>query len=317
MKKLNWNVGVDVSKATLDVCILPHKERLQVNNDEEGIRILVEKLKGCTELLVMEATGGLQMPLAVACQEAGIPFAVVNPRQIRDFAKAMGHLAKTDKLDAYVNAYFGERLAPNPQVLLSEEHREFEGLVRRRSQLVQMRSQEKNRLSALPPSQQRSVKRVLTLLTKEIGKLEASMDDQIRSSPLWKAQDERAQGAKGVGDVTSRTIIGRLPELGKLSHGKLAKLVGVAPLNNDSGKSAGKRTCWGGRSDVRAVLYMAAETARIWMEEMKVFYDRLIAKGKAHKVAITACSRKLLRGLNAAEKAGVPFDPKKLLQRHA
>jgi transposase len=303
-------VGIDVSKARLDVALVPTGEALALDNDAVGIASLVERLKAQPpELVVLEATGGLQMPVAAALGVAGLPVAVVNPRQVRDFARATGKLAKTDRIDAQVLAEFGRRLQPTPRALPDQATQELGALLDRRHQMVEMLTAEKNRLyRAMRPVQPRIQAHILWL-TQQLKELDKDLGDAVRASPLWREKEELLRSVPGVGKVLSLTLLSHLPELGTLERQQVAALVGVAPWNRDSGVLRGKRAVWGGRAPVRAVLYMATVAAVRCNPAIKAFYQRLLAAGKAKKVALVACMHKLLTILNAMLKHNTPWNP--------
>lgn len=299
-------VGIDVSKATLDVYAIPTGNAWKLNNDEAGINALVEHIKAAT-LAVLEATGGFEIPIVAALAQAGVPTAVVNPRQVRDFAKALGKLAKTDRIDAQVIARFAEAVHPEPRTLPDEQSQELEELIARRRQMVAMLVMEKNRM-ALTRSRVRSkIQSHIDWLSSELGKLDSEIDSLLRSSPIWREKDNLLQSVPGVGSNLSRTVLAELPELGSLSRRKIAALVGVAPLNRDSGTVKSKRSVWGGRGKVRTALYMAALVAAYRNPILKPYYQGLLARGKAKKVALVACMRKLLIILNSIIKHGRPW----------
>ncbi|MDP2340405.1 MAG: IS110 family transposase [Deltaproteobacteria bacterium] len=303
-------VGIDVSKATLDVATRPTGESWSVPNDDAGVVDLARRLRELQPtLVVVEATGGYEHLVTTACVVAGLPIAVVNPRQVRDFAKAIGRLAKTDALDASVLAHFADAVRPVVRAAPDEETRALDGLVQRRRQLVEMQTAEKNRRGTAQRSVHKSIDAVLKLLKLQIAAIDREIRDRIQRSPVWRAKDELLQSAKGVGPTTSAKLLSALPELGTITREKIAALVGLAPFNRDSGTMAGTRTCWGGRADVRTVLYMATRVAVRRNETIKVFYDRLRAAGKPDKVAIVACMRKLLVMLNAMLRQSAPWAP--------
>lgn len=296
-------VGIDVSKAQLDVAIRPSGERLQVGNSEEGIANLIGHLfKVGPELIVLEATGGYQAAVVAGLGLAKLSVAVVNPRQVRDFAKAAGRLAKTDALDADVLARFGEVMKPQPRPLLDEETIALEALVARRRQVVEMITAERNRLAQSHKSLRAGIKSHINFLQRELQDINRDTDEMLRNSPLWREHEDLLRSVPGVGRVMATTLLAELPELGKLNRKQIAALVGVAPLNRDSGTFRGKRSVWGGRASVRGVLYMATLVASRHNPVIRSFYDRLCAAGKAKKVALTACMRKLLTVLNAMMK---------------
>jgi transposase len=294
-------VGIDVAKDRLDVHVRPSDEAFAVARDGEGLAVLVERLGGLApQIVVVEATGGFEVTVAAALAAAAIPLAVVNPRQIRDFARAMGQLAKTDALDARAIARFAEAIKPEPRPVPDEQARELGELVQRRRQIVEMMAMERNRRRQL--TQRRLIKgvdRLLAMLQKELTELEQDLDDIIRGTPAWREAEDLLKSVKGVGDIVARTLIADLPELGTMGRKQIAALVGIAPLNRDSGTLRGRRTIWGGRAKVRAALYMAALVASRRNPRLAAFYRRLVAAGKPKKLALTALMRKLLTILNA------------------
>ena len=303
-------VGIDVSKATLDVALLPSGEVLQFANDANGIEELGKKLKlAAADLVVMEATGGYETAVATALVGSGLRVAVVNPRQIRDFAKATGRLAKNDRLDAQVIAAFGQAIEPEIVRLPDEDARALEALLVRRRQLVAMRVQEVNRLGLMQGAMRKRIKAHIDWLEKEIDKLDIDLTAGLRSSPAWRAKDELLRSFKGVGPITSGTLMVALPELGQLDRRAITALVGLAPFNRDSGVMRGRRSIYGGRSQVRTVLYMAATTAIRSNPVIRAFYERLKSRGKPHKVAMVACMRKMLTILNAMVRQSTPWTP--------
>jgi len=310
MKAEEIFVGVDVSKDKLDVSIRPHGERWTVANDEKGVQSMVARLlEGKPTLVVLEATGGLQMAAVVGLASAKLPVVVVNPRQIRDFAKATGRLAKTDSIDADVIAHFGEALRPQIRPIRDAETQELTDLVARRRQLVDMATAEKNRLSMARKKVRKDIQTHIAWLERRIQDVDTDLSKRIKESPVWHAKDEILQSAPGVGPVLSATLLTGLPELGTLTRKEVAALVGVAPLNRDSGKQHGTRCVWGGRANVRSVLYMCTLSAIRWNPAIHTFYQRLIEAGKKYKVATTACARKLLTILNAMVKTNSPWQP--------
>ena len=296
-------VGIDVSKARLDMGMYPAGEKRSDANNAEGIEKLVAFLVEETPaLVVLEATGGLETAFATAACAAGLPVAVVNPRQVRDFAKATGMLAKTDTLDAAVIARFAEAIKPQARPLRDEAATELVGMVARRRQLVLMRTQEKNRLAAASAKQKDDIKAHIKWLDERIGNLDTGLTVALRQSEAWCVKEDLLESVPGVGLITSATLLSLLPELGTLNRGEVAALGGVAPFNRDSGLYRGKRMIWGGRADVRSVLYMATLAAIRFNETIKAFHKRLIEHGKPAKVAIVACMRKLLTILNSMIK---------------
>jgi transposase len=296
-------VGIDVSKAQLDVALRPTDDCWHVSNDEPGIAMLVERLQAMQPaLIVLEATGGLEVPGAGALAAAALPVVVVNPRHARDFAKATGRLAKTDTLDARGLAHFAEAGRPTPRPLPEADAQALSALVTRRRQLVQMLTAERQRLQSAPQRIRADIQAHIAWLARRLARSDDDLAAAIRSSPLWRVKAEMLQRTPGVGPVLSRTWVAEVPEVGALNRQEIAALVGVAPLNRDSGTLRGKRSIWGGRAHVRAVLYMRPLTAVRHNSALKAFDERLRAAGKAAKVALTASMRKLLTILNAMVK---------------
>lgn len=302
-------VGIDVSKNTLDLRIEPAGEAMHVAYDDQGIAQVCRRLvEALPTLIVMEATGGLETRLAGELAAKGLPVAVINPRQARDFAKATGQLAKTDRVDAAILCAFARAIRPAVRPLKSADARELDDLVNRRHQLVEIRVQETLRLAAASSKTlQKSLKTHIAWLDKRITKLDHDLKDRLQTSDAWKVKDDLLRGIPGVGDVTSMTMLAKCPELGQLNRREIAKLVGVAPLADDSGKHRGKRFIWGGRADVRAVLYMATVAAMRCNPAIKPFAQRLKMSGKPAKVVIAACMRKLLTIMNAMIKTNSPW----------
>jgi transposase len=294
-------IGIDVSQDQLDVHVRPSDQAFAVARDGEGLAALIDRLGPLKPyLVVLEATGGFEQTVAAALVAAAIPLAVVNPRQIRDFARATGQLAKTDALDAKAIARFAEAVRPEPRPVPDEQARALGELVTRRRQVIDMMTAERNRRRQLTSRRLvKSVDRLLAVLQKELSELDRELGESIRGTPAWRERDELLKSVPGVGDVVARTMIADLPELGRLDRKQIAALVGVAPLNRDSGKMRGKRTTWGGRAKVRCVLYMAALVASRRNPVLKAFYQRLLSAGKPKKLALTAVMRKLLTILNA------------------
>jgi transposase len=271
---------------------------------------LIERLQKLpVELVVMEATGGYETQAASAIAGAGLKLAVVNPRQVRDFAKATGRLAKSDRIDAHVIAAFGQAIEPEIVRLPDEQARELQDLLLRRSQLVGMRVQESNRLALMQGAMRKQIKSHIAWLDRAIDEVNTDLTARLRQSPAWREKDELLRSFKGVGPVTSGTLMTGLPELGALDRRAIAALVGVAPFNRDSGAFRGRRAIWGGRAHVRHILYMAAISAIRSNPVIKAFYERLIARGKPHKVAVIACMRKILTILNAMLRSNTPWTP--------
>jgi transposase len=294
-------VGVDVSKTRLDSAVRPSCERWSVSNDEPGIRELVKRLKPYPgALVVMEATGGYEHAAAAAVSTAGYEAAIVNPRQVRDFGRALGQLAKTDRIDGDLLALFGERMRPEARPLADEDRQVLQALTARHRQLVEMLTTEKNRLAmARATSVQRSLKHHIEWLEKQLRDVDRELGEAIKQSPIWRAKEDLLRSVPGVGRVTSTTFLADLPELGQLNRKQIAALVGVAPFACDSGRYRGKRVIWGGRAAVRRALYMATLVATRFNPVIHGFYARLLAAGKPRKVALVACMRKLLTILNA------------------
>jgi transposase len=302
-------IGVDVCKPRLDVTILPTGEILEFENTLKGIKQFVKYTKKLKPILITcEYTGGLEQPLLIACAEAGLPIAVVNPKQVRDFARAMGKHAKTDSIDATVLAEFAARMRPSITIPSSQHVRALEGIVTRRRQLLEMQTMERNRLgSTRDMSARASIEAVIVFLEMQVADLDADMLELIRADSELKALDSLLQSVPGVGRVVAATLISSLPELGCASTSSLSALVGVAPMNHDSGSHRGLRFIRGGRANVRAMLYMAVQTAVKYNPALKVVYERLVGVGKAKKVALVACMRKLLGVLNAIVREGKPW----------
>jgi len=300
--------GIDVSKDWLDVAL--GEESLRVANEAAAMSSLVERLQTVkVELVVMEATGGYETQAASAIAAAGLKLAVVNPRQVRDFAKATGRLAKNDRIDAHVIAAFGQAIEPQITHLPDEQARELQGLLVRRSQLLGMRVQESNRLALMQGAMRKQIKSHIAWLDQAIDEVNTDLTARLRQSPVWREKDELLRSLKGIGPITSGTLMSSLPELGELDRRSIAALVGVAPFNRDSGAFRGRRAIWGGRAHVRHVLYMAAIAAVRSNPVIKPFYERLIARGKPHKVAMVACMRKMLTILNAMMRSNTPWTP--------
>jgi transposase len=305
-------IGIDVAKAELVVARGSSGAVATWANDESGVRTLVSELGALgaelIELIVLEATGGYELLCVSALAAARFPVVVVNPRQVRDFAKATGQLAKTDRLDARVLALFGERVQPAVRMLPDEQTRELEAVLTRRRQLLEMRQAERNRLLQLVGPSRRpikqSIKKHIAYLERELRMTDTDVGRMIRESPVWRERDDLLQSVPGIGPVVARTLLAELPELGQLNRRAIAKLVGVAPLNRDSGTWRGQRAIYSGRASVRAVVYMAALSAARSNPVIKVFYQRLVTRGKPKKVALVACMRKLLTILNHLVRTG-------------
>jgi transposase len=296
-------VGIDISKTRLDVALRPTGSAFTVPYDETGITTVVQRLRTLSPAgIVLEAKGGLEVLLSGALATAGLPVAVVNPRQVRDFARATGRLAKTDALDAQILAQFAEAVRPACRPLPDASTQQLAALITRRRQLVEMLTAEKNRRGSAPPVMRTQIQQHIEWLQQHLAQLDQELTTAVQASPIWREHDELLQSVPGIGPVVTRTLLAELPELGTLTHKQIAALVGVAPLNRDSGAFRGKRTVWGGRATVRAALYMGALVAARHNRALKAFYQRLRQAGKAPKVALTACRRKLLTMLNAMLK---------------
>ena len=293
-------IGIDVAKAHLDLAVRPSGEQGRLSNDEVGIGQVLERVRALQPtLVVLEATGGLEVPVTAALAAAGVPVAVVNPRQARDFAKAVGQLAKTDALDAQVLARFAEAIRPTPRPVPDAQAQELSALLARRHQVVAMLTAEQQRLGTALAPVRRRVEAHIEWLRQELAELDDDLGRAIRTSPAWREKDELLRSVPGVGPVLSVTLLAALPELGALSRKQIAALVGLAPLNCESGILRGRRVIWGGRGRVRAALYMGALVGVRYNPVLRDFYARLCAAGKAKKVALTACMHKLLSILNA------------------
>jgi transposase len=303
MSKSDVFVGIDISKAELQVATRPEGKPMTFANTEDGIAFLIEFLKSlCPSLVVLEATGGLEIAVVNAMAVKEFPVVVVNARQIRDFAKALGRLAKTDRVDAEVIAQFAEAVRPVLRPLKDEQTQRLQALNTRRSQLVAMIRSEQNRLHSAPKWTVKEIQSHLKWLKNALEKMDKEIADLIKGSPIWCEKNAILQSFKGVGPVTSAILLAAVPELGSIASKPLSALIGVAPLNRDSGQSRGKRVVWGGRQNVRSVLYMATMAAIRFNPVISVFYTRLRDAGKPHKVAITACMRKTIVTLNSMIK---------------
>ncbi len=294
-------VGIDVAKDRLDVHVRPTGEAFIVARDGEGLAALVIRLGALApRLVVLEATGGFEVTVASALAAAKLPLAVVNPRQIRDFARATGKLAKTDALDAAAIAHFAEAIRPEPRPIADEQAQALGELVARRRQVVEMIGAETHRRRQMTQAHlRRRIDRHLAVLQAELSEIERELDDSIRGTPVWRENDDLLESVPGIGPATARPLLAELPELGTLGRKQIAALVGVAPLNRDSGTMRGRRRTWGGRASVRTALYMAALVAARHNPVIAAFYQRLRAAGKPAKVALVACMHKLLLILNA------------------
>jgi transposase len=302
-------VGIDVSKKKLDVAVRPSGTTHQFANDAEGIAKLVDTIRGPGVLVVLEPTGGYEVDVVCALVEAKVDVAVVNARQLRDFAKSRGILAKTDRIDAQVIALFAELHRPEPRMQPDERARELEAFVLRRRQLVDIRAVEKARAQICNKKVRPKIKELIEFITKQIDDVDKELREFVEKSTEWKAKAELLESVKGVGRVVAVTLLALLPELGKLNRKQIAALVGVAPFNRDSGIKRGKRSIWGGREAVRSVLYMSATVAATHNATIAALYQRLSAKGKEHKVALVACMRKLITILNAMVRDATRWNP--------
>lgn len=303
-------VGIDISKAELEVCVLPSLKCWRVARDDEGLEQLEKALKALgPALIVLEATGGYEMPVVLALAQAELPCVVANARQVRDFAKASGKLAKTDRIDAQVIAEFAQAIRPAVRPVPDAASAQLIALVARRRQLVEMLSAEQNRLSRSHAAVREDLKQNIAWLKSRLRDLDEELARAIRNSPLWRENDALLQQVPGVGRVVSAVLLALLPELGRLSPKQIAALAGVCPFNRDSGQWRGKRTIFGGRAVVRSILYMAIVSAIRFNPLIKAFYQRLLAAGKPKKLAMTACMRKLLVILNAMMRDRTDWNP--------
>ena len=304
-------VGIDISKKHLDIFLTPPDTSFTVPNTEAGMVKLVARLRrAAPQIILLEATGGYEFRVVAALREANLPACCINPRQVRDFARSLGILAKTDRIDARVLALFAEKLRPEPRPLPEEQQQELKHLMARRRQLLEMILMEQNRLQISPFLRvQQSIQSALQALKEQLQQLDRDIDDFFRRYPVWLDQDQLLRSVPGVGPQTSLSIMAWLPELGRLSRREIAALVGVAPFNRDSGAWRGKRSIRGGRPQIRRSLYMATLAAMRFNEVIRTFYQRLLLNGKAKKLALTACMRKLLTILNAMMKNHQPWLP--------
>lgn len=303
-------VGIDVSKDQLDVHVRPSGETLTFAYDEEGLAGLKRFLGSLQPALILvEGTGGIESRVVAVLGTQGLPVVVVNPRQVRDFARATGELAKTDRLDAAVLSLFAERIRPPVRALPDDAARDFEALLTRRRQVVDMLTAERNRVQQARTAVRKQIQKHIQWLERQLDGIDHDLDKAIASSPLWQARENLLRSVPGVGQVLSRTLIGQLPELGTLNRKQIAKLVGVAPLADDSGRRRGSRHVWGGRSEIRSVLYMATLVAARRNPIIRAHYLKLLERGKPPKLALTACMRKLLVTLNAMVRSNLPWCP--------
>jgi transposase len=303
-------VGIDVARASLDIATRPTGEGWHVGNDSTGISALVARLQAIEPtLIVLEATGGLEVAVLAALGSVGLPAVAVNPRQVRDFAKAVGKLAKTDALDAQVLAHFADAVRPAVRPLPDAATRELSALVTRRRQLVEMLTAEENRRKTASTAMGAEIQEHIVWLRKRLHGVDRELSQAIRSSSLWREQENLLRSVPGIGPALSAILLADLPELGTLGRKQLAALVGLAPLNRDSGTLRGKRTIWGGRATVRAALYMGALVGSRCNPVLRAMYIRLVAAGKTKKCALTACMHKLLTILNAMLKHRTAWAP--------
>lgn len=306
-------VGIDVSKSAIDVAMMPGAGVVHLSNDGDGHHALLQQLAALQVppqqvLAVLEATGGYEITVAVVLVDAGYQVAIVNPRHVRHYARACGRLEKTDRIDARVLAEFAASVRPQPRPLPDEQQRALSSLMQRRRQLIEMRTAEQNRLKQSSVALQDAIREHIRYLTREISKIEKDFDAMIRTSPLWRTKEDLLRSFKGIGPNTARVLLCSLCELGVLDARRISKLVGVAPLNRDSGSFRGTRSTWGGRAEVRTALYMAAVSAKRYNPVIRALYLRLRANGKPYKVAMVACMRKMLVILTAMLKNQTPFD---------
>ena len=305
--------GIDVAKAQLDIALRPSGERWAVPNETSGVTTRVDQLQARHPTrIVLEATGGLERLVASALATAGLPVVVVHPRQVRDGARATGHLAKTDALDARALAHCADVMRPTPRPLPDAQTQELRALLGRRQQLIGIRTAAQNRLAGTSTRLAQDMTEHITWINARLATLDNDLETVLRASPLWRDNDDLLQSAPGIGPVCARTLLLELPALGTLTRQQIAALVGVAPLNGDSGTLRGRRTMWGGRAHVRTVLSMGTLVATRFNPQINVFYERLLAAGKAKKVALTACMHTFLTMLNAMLKHRTPWKPQEV-----
>jgi transposase len=313
MRDVPCFIGLDVAKAQVDIAVRPSGERWAVPNDASGGMTLVDQVHALPPtLIVLEATGGLERAVTSALATAGLPVVVVNPRQVRDFARATGQLAKTDALDARALAHFADVIRPAPRPLPDAQTQELRALLGRRQQLIVMRTAAQNRRAGTSARLTKDIAAHIAWLNADITTLDNDLETLLRASPVWRENDDLVQSAKGIGPVSAHTFLLELPEWGTRTRQEMSALVGVAPLTCDSGTLRGKRTIWGGRAHVRTVLYMSTLVATRYNPQIKVFYERLLTAGKVKKVALTACMRKFLTILNALLKHRTPWQPQEV-----
>jgi transposase len=296
-------VGIDVAKDRLDVAVSPSGETKPFTHNHQGLSALTAYIRALSPaLIVLEATGGYHKTVLSTLAAEGLPAVAINPRQIRDFAKATGTLAKTDRIDALVIARFAEAVRPEVRPLRDEEAERLQALITRRRQLIEMLTAEKNRLAMAAQWTRKDIRAHIHMLERQLKRIDDQLKDLIDQSPLWRQKDQILQSMPGVGPVLARTLLAELPELGTLNRRQIASLVGLAPFNRDSGRFRGRRMIWGGRAHIRTVLYMSAVVAARFNPVIRAFYQRLKEAGKGFKVAITACMRKILIILNTMIK---------------
>lgn len=303
-------IGIDVSKDTLDIEVLPSGRHWQEPNTEPALLALANEIQVLRPVrIVLEATGGWETQAVSILADAGLPVIVVNPRQVRDFGRATGELAKTDRIDAHLLALFAERVRPELRTLPDEAAQALSALLARRRQVVDMLTAERQRRDRASKSLRKEIQQHIDWLNQHLAEIDRDLRDSLRASPLWREKEDLLKSMPGVGDVLALTLVADLPELGQLDRKQIAALVGVAPFNRDSGKLRGRRSIWGGRASIRAVLYMAALVATRFNPTIRTFYQRLLLAGKPKKVALVACMRKLLTILNAMIKHHRPWSP--------
>ncbi|WP_136800054.1 IS110 family transposase [Desulfosediminicola ganghwensis] len=309
-------IGIDVSKTKLDIAVRPTKEKWSTANAPTEISALVKRFEELQPtLIVLESTGGLEIPLVSELAKKFLPIVVVNPRQVRDFAKATGKLAKTDSIDSEIIARFGEAIRPEPRPIKDEQARELDAVLVRRRQIVDMLTMEKNRLRCSTKHVRKDLEAHIKWLEKRLQNVDGDLQKLIQQSDVWRVNDKILQSVPGVGPVLSLALLAGLPELGQLNRKEVAALAGVAPLNRDSGFFRGSRRIWGGRAQIRSVLYMGALTAARCNPVIRTFHEQLIARGKKPKVALTACMRKLLTILNVMVRNQTTWSPTYAEQR--
>jgi transposase len=315
MESTEFFVGVDVSKAELEIGVIPESKTWKVSNDCQGIQQLIDNLVTLSpSVIVIEATGGYETLVASSLATAQLPVVVINPRHIRSFAKAIGILAKTDRIDCLVLAQYGKSIKPQPRPLKDEQAQELKAMLGRRKQLVEMLTMEKNRIDKATNIVLEYIHAHIFWLESQLQEVDKDLHNSIKNSPVWAEKDKIIRSIPGAGPVLSVTLISELPELGILNRRQIAALVGVAPFNCDSGKRKGYRRVWGGRALIRSILYMAALSAVRYNPAIKAFYKRLVAAGKKPKVSLTACMRKLLTIINSMVRNGSLWDPTYFLE---